>query len=267
MAVHAFLIITAVIFIFPFIYIIFTSLKAEADILTDARLFTFRYTFANFNTIARSGIKIGAYYRNSIVITAVVDLLVVVLGSAGGFGFAKLRFAGRKVLLALMLVAMTFPLAAILIPLFILELRLGINDTVLGLILPNIAVNVPFAVFILQAIYRSIPDELIDSAEIDGCGLLRTWLYIMAPVSKNGLLVVAILTFGFVWGEYTLAMTLASSARSYPLSVGLTFLKEEYWHFGVMSAVILLAIVPPVIIFLFFRKYFQHGIAIGSIKG
>jgi ABC-type glycerol-3-phosphate transport system permease component len=265
--VHAVLLLTAALFLFPFIYIIFTSLKAEADILTDARLLTFRYTLANFRYIAKSGVKIGAYYSNSVILTVAADLLVVLLGSAGGFSFAKFRFAGRKLILGLMLLTMTFPLAAILIPLFILELRLGLHDSLPGLILPNIAVNVPFAIFIMQAIYKSVPNELMDSAEIDGCGSLRTWLYIMLPVSKNGLLVVTILTFGSVWGEYTLAMTLASSARSYPLAVGLTFLKEEYWHFGIMSAVILLAIVPPVIVFLFFRKHFQRGIAIGALKG
>jgi ABC-type glycerol-3-phosphate transport system permease component len=267
MVAHLVLIFVSVIFIFPFIYIIFTSLKTEADILTDAKLLTFRYTLANFAHIARSGIKIGAYYRNSVVITVVANLVVVILGAAGGFGFSKFRFFGRKILLSFMLLTMTFPLGAILIPLFIMEFRIGINDTLLGLILPNIAVNVPFAIFIMQAIYKSIPDELIDSAEIDGCTAFRTWLHIMLPVSKNGLLVVTILTFGSVWGEYPLAMTLASSARSYPLAVGLTFLKEEYWNFGVMSAVILLAIVPPVIVFLFFRKYFQQGIAIGALKG
>jgi len=221
----------------------------------------------NFRQIAYSGIKLWAFYRNSVILTVASVLAVVFLGSAGGYGFSKFRFFGRRALIVLMLVTITFPLAAILIPVFILELALGINDTLPGLILPNIAVNVPFAIFIMQAIYKGIPDELVDSAEIDGCGPFRTWLRIMLPVSKNGLLVVAILTFGIVWGEFPLAMTLSSSARSYPLAVGLTFLRDEYWHFGVMSAVILLAIIPPVIVFLIFRRYFQRGVAIGAVKG
>ena len=213
---------------------------------------------------------LDATFTNSsafMVLTVVSVFFVVFLGSAGGYGFSKFRFFGRKALIVLMLVTITFPIAAILIPVFIIELGLGINDTLLGLILPNIAVNVPFAIFIMQAIYKGIPDELVDSAEIDGCGPFRTWFSIMLPISKNGLLVVTILTFGIVWGEFPLAMTLSSSSRSYPLAVGLTFLRDEYWNFGIMSAVILLAIIPPVIVFLVFRRYFQQGVAIGAVKG
>ena len=217
--------------------------------------------------ITASGVKLGAYYLNSVILTTVSTIVVVIVSAAGGYGFAKFKFKTRRAMMITMLLTMTFPLGALLVPMYIMEFKLQIADTLIGLILPNIAVNTPFAIFIMQAIFRTIPDELIDYAEIDGCTPIRTWLQIMIPVAKNGLLTAGILCFRSVWGEYTLARTLSSSVQSIPLSVGLTYLKWERWHFGIMSAVILLAIVPPVIIFLIFRNYFQRGLAIGAVKG
>jgi ABC-type glycerol-3-phosphate transport system permease component len=265
--VHVILAVISFVFIFPFLYIIATAFKTEFDTFNNPALLSLNLTLENFHMIAASGVKLGAYYLNSVILTTVSTIVVVIISAAGGYGFAKFRFKSRKPMLVTMLLTMTFPLGALLVPMYIMEFKLQIDDTLLGLILPNIAVNTPFAIFIMQAIFRTIPDELIDYAEIDGCTPFRTWLQIMVPVAKNGLLTAGILCFRSVWGEYTLARTLSSSVRSIPLSVGLTFLKWERWHFGIMSAIILLAIIPPVIIFLIFRNYFQRGLAIGSVKG
>ncbi|MBA7526707.1 hypothetical protein ES705_18876 [subsurface metagenome] len=267
MLIHLILIIISIVFIFPFIYIILTAFKTEIDTFTNPSLFSLNLTLENFQMITSSGVKIGAYYMNSIIITIVSTIVVTAISAAGGYGFAKFPFRSRKPILTIMLMTMTFPLGALLIPIYIMEFKLGISDTLLGLILPNIAINVPFALFIMLAIFGTIPDELMDYAEIDGCGHFRTWFQIMLPIAKNGLLAAAILCFRSVWGEYTLARTLSSSAKSIPLAVGLTYLKWERWHFGIMSAIILLAVIPPVIIFLIFRNYFKRGLALGSVKG
>lgn len=264
---HVILAVVSFIFIFPFLYIIATAFKTEFDTFNNPALLSLNLTLENYKMIAASGVKLGAYYLNSVILTTVSTIVVVIVSAAGGYGFAKFKFKSRKPMLITMLLTMTFPLGALLVPMYLMEFKLQIDDTLLGLILPNIAVNAPFAIFIMQAIFRTIPDELIDYAEIDGCTPFRTWLQIMIPVAKNGLLTAGILCFRSVWGEYTLARTLSSSVRSIPLAFGLTFLKWERWHFGIMSAIILLAIIPPVIIFLIFRNYFQRGLAIGSVKG
>jgi ABC-type glycerol-3-phosphate transport system permease component len=267
LALQALLTLISFVFIFPFLYIIVTAFKPEFDAINNPALLSLNFTLQNFRMLASSGVKLGTYYLNSVILSAASTIVVVAVSAAAGYGFAKYRFKARGPMLVTMLLTMTFPLGVLLIPVYLMEFKLSIADTLPGLILPNIAINTPFAVFITQAIFRTIPDELVDYAEIDGCSAFRTWLQIMLPIARNGLLTAAILCFQSVWGEYTLARTLASSARSIPLSVGLTFLKGEYWHFGIMSSIILLAIVPPVIIFLFFRGYFQRGLAIGAVKG
>jgi ABC-type glycerol-3-phosphate transport system permease component len=267
LALQALLTLISFVFIFPFLYIIVTAFKPEFDAINNPALLSLNFTLQNFRMLASSGVKLGTYYLNSVILSAASTIVVVAVSAAAGYGFAKYRFKARGPMLVTMLLTMTFPLGVLLIPVYLMEFKLSIADTLPGLILPNIAINTPFAVFITQAIFRTIPDELVDYAEIDGCSAFRTWLQIMLPIARNGLLTAAILCFQSVWAEYTLARTLASSARSIPLSVGLTFLKGEYWHFGIMSSIILLAIVPPVIIFLFFRGYFQRGLAIGAVKG
>jgi ABC-type glycerol-3-phosphate transport system permease component len=267
LVLHLILAVIAFIFIFPFLYIIVTAFKPEFDVINNPALLSLNLTLKNFRMMASSGVKLGTYYLNSVILSVTSTLVVVAVSAAAGYGFAKFRFKARGPMLITMLLTMTFPLGVLLIPVYLMEFKLHIADTLPGLILPNIAINTPFAVFIMQAIFRTIPDELIDYAEIDGCSAFRTWLQIMVPIAMNGLLTAGILCFQSVWGEYTLARTLASSARSIPLAVGLTYLKGEYWHFGIMSSIILLAIIPPVIIFLFFRGYFQRGLAIGAVKG
>jgi len=237
------------------------------DTIKNPSLFYIHITFENFKVITYSGVRIIAYYKNSIILTVVSTLFVVILSAAGGYGFAKYRFKSRKFIMITILLTMTFPLGVLLIPIYIMEFKFGFSDTLIGLILPNIAVNVPFAFFIMQAVFKGMPNEIMDYAEIDGCGPFKTWYLIMVPIAKNGILATGILCFRSVWGEFTIARILASSVKSLPLSVGLTDLKGEFWHFGIMSAIILIAIFPPVIIFIIFRNYFKRGIAVGSVKG
>lgn len=255
-------------FAFPMVYIVLTSLKDGRYVFKDPRLLDFsHFTFANFGRISNSALPLGRFYLNSTIITIGALALVVLLGAAAGYGLSKFEFPGRKLTMGLFVVIMTFPVGAMLIPLFIMEFHAGIQDTLFGLILPNVAINLPFSVFIMHAVYQMIPDELTDSATLDGCGPLGTWVRIMMPVSANGLLVVAILYFGVIWGEYALGKVLATSSRSMPLAVGLMMLKGEQWDYALMSAIILVGMLPSVLAFLYFRRYFVTGIALGSVKG
>ncbi len=265
---HVTLLITAFIFVFPIFYIIMTSLKDSNFVLSSPGLFDFKHlTINNYLRISHSSLKLWRYFWNSTLITISALIAVVFVGAAAGYGFAKFRFPGRKILLILIVLVMTFPVGAIVIPLFIVEFKIGLLDTVIGLVLPNISINLPFSIFIMQSVYQTLPAELIDSAEIDGCSPFRTWWEIMLPLSKNGLLVVTVLYFSVIWGEYTIGKTLSLTSGSMPLAVGLTLLRGEDWDFALMSAIILIGILPSILVFLFFRKYIQSGITIGSVKG
>lgn len=265
---HAILLITSFLFIFPVLFIIITSLKDSNFVLSSPGLLDFRHiTLENYFRISNSSLRLWKYFWNSTMITVSALTAVVFVGAAAGYGFAKYKFPGRKIMLLLIVMIMTFPVGAIVIPLFIAEFKIGLLDTIIGLILPNISINLPFSIFIMQAVYMTIPSELMDSAEIDGCTPFRTWWEIMLPLSKNGLLVIAALYFGVIWGEFTIGKTLSLTAHSMPLAVGFTLLKGENWDYALMSAIILVGILPSILVFLFFRRYIQSGMTIGAVKG
>ncbi|MBO1001710.1 carbohydrate ABC transporter permease [Pseudogracilibacillus auburnensis] len=204
---------------------------------------------------------------NSVLITVSGVLLIAILSSLAGYAFARLPFKGSHIILVALLLVITLPIAVFLIPMYLLEDSLGLLNTRLGLILPNVAVGLPFSIFIMRAAFIGIPKEIEESAQIDGCGIFQTWWRIMLPMARNGLITVIIFSFYVIWGEYTMAKVLATDQIAMPLTVGLTLLKGEAWALGTLSAVITLSMLPPIIIFILFQKQVVEGLSQGSIKG
>ena len=256
----------ALFFITPFIYTLFNSFKSEQEIFqVPQSFFPNNIIFDNYIKIFTEGFS--NYFVNSAIITIVGVILITILSALAGYAFARLPFKGQDILLVALLMTITLPLAIFLIPMYLMENRLGILNTNLGLILPNVAVGLPFAIFIMRATFLSIPKEIEESAAIDGCGIFQTWWRVMLPMAKNGLIIIIIHGFYNIWGEYTLAKTLATDQASMPLTVGLTLFKGEVWAFGTLAAVIVLSMLPPIIIFIIFQKQMVEGISQGSIKG
>ncbi|KYZ76543.1 hypothetical protein AXX12_08925 [Anaerosporomusa subterranea] len=267
LTIHLVLIFVCIIFITPFVYVFFNSFKPTPEIFwVPQKFLPQQWILDNYTQIGEKG-HFADYFLNSIIITLTSVSLVLVLSSMAGYAFAKLPFKGRQLLLSAMLMTITIPLAVCLIPMFLMENAAGLLNTNLGLILPNIAVVLPFAIFIMRASFVSIPKEIEEAAEIDGCGVFRTWWNIMLPMAKNGLITVLIMSFNSIWGEYTLARTLATDQEAMPLSVGLTLMKGEVWDFGTLAAVIILTMLPPITIFIIFQKRLVEGITQGAVKG
>ena len=267
LTIHLVLIFVCIIFITPFVYVFFNSFKPTPEIFwVPQKFLPQQWILDNYTQIGEKG-HFADYFLNSIIITLTSVSLVLVLSSMAGYAFAKLPFKGRQLLLSAMLMTITIPLAVCLIPMFLMENAAGLLNTNLGLILPNIAVVLPFAIFIMRASFVSIPKEIEEAAEIDGCGVFRTWWNIMLPMAKNGLFTVLIMSFNSIWGEYTLARTLATDQEAMPLSVGLTLMKGEVWDFGTLAAVIILTMLPPITIFIIFQKRLVEGITQGAVKG
>jgi ABC-type glycerol-3-phosphate transport system permease component len=119
----------------------------------------------------------------------------------------------------------------------------------------------------MRSQFLAIPDEVEESAIVDGAGVFRRWWSIMLPIARNGVVLVVIMTAYEIWGEYTMAKALAIDPSAMPLSVGLTLLKGEVWQYGVLAAIIVVAVLPPVLVFLVFQRHIVAGVAQGAIKG
>lgn len=261
------LLVIAVLFVIPIVYCFCTSLKTSSEILTQGTFLPHSITWENYEYVFARGSQYLTYYWNTIVITFWGVLITVLFASLGGYAFAKLPFPGSNAVMVFILFVVTFPLAALMIPVYIMEFKLNLLNTHIGLILPNVMNVLPFAVFLMRGVFKDIPDELIDSAEIDGCSVPRTWWSVMLPIAKNGLIIVLINAFYVIWGEFTMASALATQQNAMPISVALTLLKGEDWRYGVLGAVITLSIIPPITIFSIFEKEMVAGLAQGAVKG
>jgi len=261
------LLLLAIVFLVPLAYIFFSSLKSPEEALQIPQTFLPRqWSLENYANVLNGG-QFGAYFWNSIVITVGGVLLTTAAAAMAGYGFARLPFRGQGLLLTLILLTMTIPLVIFLVPMFLMEDNTGLLNTQLGLILPNVALHLPLTILIMRAAFLAIPKEIEESATMDGAGIFRTWLTVMLPMARNGVVLCLVVTTYQTWGEYTLAKTLAIDPPAMPLTVGLTLLKGEVWDFGTLSAVIVLAILPPIIAFIIFQKHIVAGVAQGAIKG
>lgn len=265
---YSLLMIISVFFLVPIIYSLLTSFKTEQEIFSKLiTLLPRNPTLASYKYIFQRGAVYINWFKNSTVITVVGVILTTILSSTAGYAFARLPFKGRELMMVFILFIITFPVAVLLIPIYIMSYELDILNTNLGLILPNVASLLPFTIFIMRGAFKLIPQEIEDSAEIDGCSVFMTWLKVMLPIANNGIIIVIIYSFYVIWGEYIFAVTLATQESAMPLSVALTLLKGEGWNYGVLGAAIILSIIPPIIIFLAFQKYLVSGIIKGAIKG
>jgi len=254
--------------VLPIVYSIVTSFKFETEIIgSTPSFFPRKATLVNYKYVLERRTTYLRYYYNSISTTFFSVIINTLLSTMMGYAFARLPFRGRDLMLGFILFIIAFPLAVLLIPIYIMEYELGLINTRLGLILPYVTTILPFSVFIMRGIFRSIPIELEQSAEIDGANVFQTWWKIMLPIGINGLSITIIYGFYNIWGEYILSKTLATASHAMPLSVGLILLRGEGWSYGILGAVIFLAILPPVIIFIIFQKQLVEGLTRGALKG
>ncbi len=265
--VSVMLLLSSLIFLFPIVFCIFTSFKESTEIIKDITFFPHTWSSVNYDYVFVRGAKYLKYYLNTFIITISSVVITLVLSALAGYAFARLPFKGSRLLLSLILFLLAFPLCAILIPIYMMEFDLGLLNTYMGIILPNLLCILPFSIFIMRSSFIEMSGELEDSAEIDGCSVPQAFWHIMLPLSQNALIIVLVSGFYNVWGEYTISKTLASKDSIMPISVALTLLKSEDWNYGVLAAAITLSILPPIVVFAFFQDKLVEGMAAGAIKG
>lgn len=258
------------VFLVPFVWTFLTSLKANKEIYAGTLIiFPTRITFEHYIKVLTQMSDFILFFRNTVVVTIFSVIATVLLSAMAGYAFAKLKFWGKNVYLSFTLIILTVPYVIYLIPIYIMEDKVDLINTFSGLILPYIATNLPLSIFIMRGQFLSVPTELMESGTIDGCNFIQVWSKIMLPIIKPGIAVVTIFTFINVWGEFTFARTLTNTSDAQPLSVGITFLRDEAtsWQYGTLCATITLTLLPLIIVFLSMQKYFIKGITEGAVKG
>ncbi len=252
----------------PLLALILTAIKTPADFGANGALaIPHSFTLHNFVDGWNIG-QFGTAFRNSGFLTLVKVPIGVVLASLLSFSLSKLKLPLRRIIIFTMLMGLTIPIFIAVVPIFTMLRSVHLTDNLWGLIPPYLAFGLPFETLILTSFFGTVPDEIIEAARIDGAGELTVFFRILLPLSLPAITTVAILDAVATWNELLIALILLSSPehRTVPLAL-LNFQGQFTTNFSGLSAGILIAIVPILLVYALLQKWIVSGLTAGAVKG
>jgi ABC-type glycerol-3-phosphate transport system permease component len=253
--------------IFPLYFMTITAFKLEREIYSELTWFPREPTLNNFRDVIGS-FRIPVYVRNSAIVALSTTAIVLVIATLAAYSLTRLRYPGRSAMARGVLFVYLIPGSLMFIPMYMIIIRLRLQDTYLGLIIANMTFSVPFCTWLLMGYLRNISVEMEEAALIDGCTRLSSLWHIVIPLSVPGLVASSIFTFNGVWNEFIFALILTQDERHRMLSVGLSnFYRTDYYMIGPMMAGSLIAMTPVVILYIISQRYVVSGLAAGAVKG
>ena len=261
------LILTSLAFAFPFIWMVLSSFKLNEDVLTIPTNFLPPvWNFKSYgNAFTYPGYDFSKYFINSIIVVIFATLLTVILSTLAGYGFAKYKFKGSNLIFILILSTIMIPMHAIVVPLLILIKNMGLQNSYLGLIIPSGITA--FGVFLMRQFMYSIPDEIIDSARMDGASEFRIFINIAIPMSKTAIIALIIFHSQWVWNLliWPLVITFDTSMRTVPLGIAL-FSGVYFTPYPEQLAISVVSCLPLLLLYIFLSRYFIKGIVLTGLK-
>jgi len=254
--------------LYPLLWLLIYSLKSNEEILS-GQFFALpkAMQWANYAAAVEGG-KYVRYLANSLLVTGVTMIGIILLATLTAFAIARFRWKYGQLLLLVYLLGMMIPMQGTLLPLMLIFKTMHILNTHLSLILPYIAFQTPIAIFILSSFMKSIPHEIEESAIVDGAGIFRIFRSIALPVAVPPIMTVCILTFISIWNEYILAATFISSERLKTLPFGInSFVSQYSVNYGAIGAFLVLGALPVMLIYFLLAEKITQGMVAGAIKG
>lgn len=262
---YAALILGSVVMIFPFVWMLLTSFKTQAESMAvPPQLLPAQWNLSNFITALESLPFVNLYANTALLILFRV-LCAVAFSSMAGYAFAKLEFPFKKALFTIVLVQMMLPSQIFIIPQYLMLARMGLTNTIFALVFPGLVSA--FGTFFLRQTYLGIPNEIAEAAYLDGCNKWQTFTRVMFPLTGSSMAALAIFTAVFAYSDLMWPLICNIDLNMMTLSAGLSTLNGQYTtNFPVLMAGSLLAMIPMVILYLVFQKQFIQGIAMTGGK-
>ena len=259
------LILGSVVMIFPFVWMLLTSFKTQAESMAvPPQLLPSQWNLDNF-IIALESLPFVNLYVNTALLILFRVLCAVVFSSMAGYAFAKLNFPFKKLLFTIVLVQMMLPSQIFIIPQYLMLARMGLTNTIFALVFPGLVSA--FGTFFLRQTYLGIPGEIAEAAYLDGCNKWQTFTRVMLPLTGSSMAALAIFTAVFAYSDLMWPLICNIDLNMMTLSAGLSTLNGQYTtNFPVLMAGSLLAMIPMVILYLIFQKQFIQGIAMTGGK-
>lgn len=264
---YFFLIGFAFLTLYPLFWLLISSFKSNQEILLNSLALPTTLRFDNY-TEAWSLAKMGLFARNSVIYSASATVLTVLLSVSAGYGLGKFKYKVSGLIYSILLLGLVIPIHATLIPLFLLLKTFRILNTMVAVILPYIAFAMPLGTFLAATYIRDIPDEMEESAVIDGCGYLKIYWNIVVPIARPVMMTITIITFLNNWNEFIFVFLFTSSVALRSLSVGLLMFAGPYTkNYAMQFAAMVIASLPMILMYLVFRKPMVKGMVAGAVKG
>jgi len=250
----------------PFIYMVMNSFKGQFEMLKKG---VFQppdsWYPENYIHILKKGFL--GYFFNSVIVLVISLSILLFITACAAYPLSRMQFKLRNTVYAFIVACMSIPIHVTLIPIFKMSTRIGIYDTLWALVGPYIAFAIPIACYILTSFMSTIPKEIEESAEIDGCNKFRNFFSIILPLSKSGLSTIAIYNGVSIWNEFSFANTLTQSkaAKTLPLAIQ-AFQGEHTMNIPVIMAVLVLTVLPMIILFIILQDKLVKGLMAGAVK-
>ncbi|WP_432840061.1 carbohydrate ABC transporter permease [Dactylosporangium sp. CA-092794] len=255
----------AVFFLFPFLWVLVTSLRPASSVYAGG-LIPDRWTFGAYGA-ALHNIDLLRHMAISLGVTVATVALVVIVATLAGYGFAHFAFFGRETLFITLLTTMMLPTVVFVIPLFIEMRTLGLINNPVGLVIAYAATGSPLAMFLMRTFFRNLPPELIDAARMDGAGELRIFWSVMRPLAAPGVASLVVFQFMLTWNEFLYANTFIRLPEWLPLQPLLYSLQGSYGtDVPVLCAGIVLSSLPVLIVFAGMQRRFAEGLTLGALN-
>ncbi|MBT2734460.1 carbohydrate ABC transporter permease [Bacillus sp. ISL-7] len=256
----------SLVIIYPIIWLGLSGLKSNADFFLHTWSLPEEWLWGNYQAAWDAGI--GQFFLNSVFITVTSVVSVLLLGSMAAFGLSRFQFKGQNIFLLLILSGLMLAPQVSLIPLYKLLQAVGLYNTYWALILPYVAFQLPFAIFLMRSYFLSISKELEESAIIDGCNIWQVYWHIIVPMGKPIIASCALLTGMNVWNEFMFALVFVEDSALRTIPVGLMNLRSQLnTNFGIQLAGLAISALPMIIAYIVFQKQFVRGLSAGSVKG
>lgn len=269
------IIITIIVILFPILYIFSLSLRTKATVYQDFLfLIPKEVTLQNYvdawNYAAKNlNVSFIEMFRNSLIASFASILVAMVISSLSAFSFSHFKFKGKEISFTMIIASYVIPAQVLLIPLFFILQKLGIMNTYLAVIIPYIGFLIPIAVLVLRSFFEEIPKEIKEAAKVDGASDIRVFLQIVLPLSKPAIASCLILLFLETWNEFIFALIYLQNPKLQTIPVAIAKIAGGKYivPVGMYAASIMITIIPILIVFLIFQKWFIAGMTLGAVKG
>ena len=264
---YALMIVFAIMCLYPLIWLFLASFKTNQELYVNTWGLPSSWSPVNYvNAIVKGNIL--RYFGNSVIIAVCAVLVTAILATMASYAITRMRWKLSKTTYNIFLLGMMIPVYALIIPLFSIFKTMGLLNTYLAVIIPQIAVGLPMSIFIICGFMEGIPRDLEEAAIIYGCSIYRCFTSIILPISKSSIVTVAVVQFINVWNDLLLPRIFLTDSSMMTLPVGLTNFQAMYStdYVGEIAAVII-TIVPTILVYIALHKQIMEGMVAGAVKG